>query len=358
MKNEIFAAILVSSLCLLSVEASSPESTGDWRKDRDQAGRLELTDNFAGAVALYERGLKKLPVDALSERVDFECQIAINYLRLNKDVQAEAAIEAMLVNFKKLRSAKTLSADTEMSVHSLIEEIDGGSGPKQTLEQWHKHNLLALRIASEILPNLINYSRVSKVTRGYLGRSKPALALEYVNFYVARMPKTALKYGDVLLNAAALKAFLGDSSSLDAISLQMRKTQSASVVAARVAEAQTWATDYSGAEKTVERCLQELIRKKCLTQADEVRLNLARLGNYADHGEAVKGEKLARRFLAYKLDDETRRQYLEWLALCLAEQGKTKESAMYEAQGRKFGFVVDDERAATAERERRHAAQH
>lgn len=350
--------ILLSSFYWVAASASAAESNADWKNDRAEAGRQELSYNFAGAVALYERGLKKIPAGALGERVDFQCQIAMNYLRLNKDAQAEAAIDSMLVSFKKLRLASKLNPDTEMSVHSFIEEIDGDPGTGLSVAQMHKRNLLALRVVADILPDLFNFSRVSKVTRGYLGRGKPALALEYVNLYVARMPKTAEKYDDLLLDAAALKCFLGDSSNLDSIAKAMRKTKSASEVAARVAEAQTWATDYQGADKTIERCFKELKDKKSLTQADEVRLSYARLGNYIDHGLWVQGEKLARRVLTYKLDDETRRLYLQGLAACLSQQGKNKEAAIYEAQGRKFNFLVDDERAAAAEIARKHAKKH
>ena len=191
-----------------------------------------------------------------------------------------------------------------------------------------------------------------------MGRSKPALALEYVNLYVARMPKTAEKYDDLLLDAAALKCFLGDSSNLDSIAKAMRKTTSATAVACRVAAAQTWATDYKGADKTIDGCLKELKNKKALTQSDEVRLSLARLGNYLDYGQWAQGEKLARHVLTYKLDDETRRLYLQGLADCLSQQGKAKEAAIYEAQGRKFNFLVDEERAAAAEIARKNAKKH
>lgn len=74
--------------------------------------------------------------------------------------------------------------------------------------------------------------------------------------------------------------------------------------------------------------------------------------------DRAQGEKLARHVLAYKLDDETRRLYLQGLAACLSQQGKNKEAAIYEAQGRKFNFLVDDERAAAAEIARKNARKH
>jgi len=336
----------------------SAGTKADWTNDRSQGGRLELKNNFAGAIALYERGLKKLPANALSEKVDLQCLIAMNYLRLHQDDKAEAAVDAMLVSFKKLQATKALSADTEMSLHSFIEEIDGDPGTGLSVAQLHKRNLLAFRVVADVLPDLINYSRVAKVSRGYLGRGKPALALDYVNLYLARMPKSALKYSDLLLNAAALKCFLGDASKLDAIAKEMRKTKSASIVASRVAEAQTWATDYRGADKTIDKCLKELKDKKTLTQSDEVHLNLARLGNYLDHGLWAQAEKLARQTLTYKMDEETRRVYLEDLAFCLKYQGKTKEAARIEAQSNQYSFLEDDERAAEAEIARKHAKKH
>lgn len=319
-----------------------------WKVENNKGIGQERARKYLAAIAYFQRSLNLLPATALSERVDVRCQIAIDYLRLQQAEKALPIIDQMLEDFKKLRAKGAISADTEMSVRTLVEEFDNTKPNVMNLKTWKEHVEQSDRICQIALP--YDIKRRADNTRGFLGMGSPKEALKYSEKCLNEMPPRDDKYLSFKINVAALKNLLKQPQMLRDLTAQLRITQSPVQVACTVAKAQTWATDYVGCDQTLAACELELTRAKRLSQADLVHLNHSRLCNSLDRGTWAYGEALSRRTLTYKLDENMRNSFLTGLAECLRRQNKGREAAALKAEARsQYDFLADDERAAAEE---------
>ncbi len=350
--------LLLSSALVLSLTeltsmvytatAENSQTVPPWKVENNKGINQEHAKKYPAAITYFQRSLNLLPATALSERVDVQCQIAIDYLRMQQTEKALPIIDQMLQDFKKLRAKGAVSADTEMSVRALVEEFDNTQLKVMNLKTWKERLEQSDRICRIALP--YDIKRRANNIRGFLGMGSPAEALKYSEKCLNEMSPRDDKYLSFKTNVAALKKLLKQPQMLRDVMAQLRKTQTPAQVACAVAKAQTWATDYVGCDQTLAACELELTRAKRLTQADLIHLNHSRLCNALDRGAWAYGETLSRRMLTYKLDENMRNSFLTGLAECLRRQNKGKEAAALKAEARsQYDFLADDERAAAEE---------
>ncbi len=338
--------IITSSQALAADYHNVPE----WKVAQNKGIAQERAKKYLAAIPYYRQSLELLPANAFSERVDVQCQIAIDYVRMHQADKALPAINTMLSDFKRIRQSGSVNADTEMSVRALVEELDNTPPKVMNLKSWRERLELSDRICLTTLPDQINPQRIANNTRGFLGLGSPAEALRYCEKYYKQMSPAVKNYLEFKTSVAALKNLLKQPQMLKDLTAQMLKKQSPVQVACAVAKAQTWATDYDGSVRTIDDCERDQTKQKRLSQADIINLNYARLANALDRGNWAYGETVARRTLAFKLDENVRSSFLDGLIECLRRQNKTKDVAALEAKKRsQFNFLAEEERAAAEE---------
>ncbi len=336
---------------------------GDWRSERQLGIREEYGKNFPAALVHYKKALGAAPVDAKIEsknlRVQLQCQIATCYLRQEQRLKALPYIDSLLVSAAALRAKDEIKADTEMYLVALEEECDSNHAElaKTSWKEWQEYNMLSQRICEAALPSMINPGRYSQRARYFLAASDQPGALKYLNSYMKTLSPADSHYLEMQLKQAALQNFLNQPEMLRDLSIRLAKSKSAAEVACLVGAAQTWATDYVGADKTLSRAYDTLDKQKKLSKIDRINLLNTRLDNSLDCGRWVEAEALARRCLALNPPERIRNLCLTALSVSLTRQGKAKEAVRINEQKRRstYSFLEEEERDASAETLKRRA---
>lgn len=330
---------------------------GDWRTEREQGIRLEFAKNFSGALLHYKKALDAAPAanttDATNLRLQLQCQIATCYLRQEQRLKALPYIDSLLNSAAKLRASNAMKADSEMYLVALVEDCDSNhaSLAKVNLKEWQEYNLLSQRICELALPATLTPERYAYRARCFIAVGDRAGALKFFQAAMKKIPSSDPHYFDMQLKQAALENLLNQPEMLRRLNIVMAKTKSPVEVACAIGAAQTWATDYATAEKTLASIYNKLDQQKKLTKVERINLLNTRLDNSLDCGRWVEAEKLARQCLALNPPERIRNLCLTALSVCAARLGKVKEAAQLNAQRRSatFGFIEEEERDATAE---------
>ena len=356
----IFPALLLTS-SLSTMQSALAQ--GDWQAEREHGIRLEFAKDFPAALVHYKKALAAVPADARTEsanlRVQLQCQIATCYLRQEQRLKALPYIDSLLVSAASLRAAKSIKADTEMYLVALVEECESNHAglAKTSWKEWQEYNMLSQRICEVAIPSMITPGRYSQRARCFLAASDQPGALKYLNSYMKTMSPADSHYLEMQLKQAALQNFLNQPEMLRDLSIRLAKSKSAAEVACLVGAAQTWATDYVGADKTLSRAYDNLDKQKKLSKIDRINLLNTRLDNSLDCGRWVEAEALARQCLALTPSERIRNLCLTALSVSLARQGKAKEAVRVNEQKRRstYSFLEDEERDVAAETVKRRA---
>ncbi len=336
---------------------------GDWRSERQLGIREEYGKNFPAALVHYKKALGAAPVDSKIEsknlRVQLQCQVATCYLRQEQRLKALPYIDSLLVSAAALRAKDEIKADTEMYLVALVEEceLNHASLAKTSWKEWQEYDMLSQHICEMALPSMITPGRYSKRARAFLAASDRPGALKYLNNYMKTLSPADSHYLEMQLQQAALKNFLNQPEMLRDLSISLAKSRSAAEVACLVGAAQTWATDYDSADKTLSSAYDNLDKQKKLSKIERINLLSTRLDNSLDCGRWAEAEALARRCLALNPPERIRNLCLTSLSISLNRQGKGKEAMRVDDQKRRstYSFIEEEERDATAETFKRRA---
>ena len=330
---------------------------GDWRTEREQGIRFEFAKNFPAALLHYKKALDAAPQattnDSTNLRLQLQCQIATCYLRQEQRLKALPYIDSLLTAAAKLRASNLMKADSEMYLVALVEDCDSNhaSLAKVNLKEWQEYNLLSQRICEAALPATLTPGRYAYRARSFIAVGDRVGALKFLDAYMQKLPSSDQLYFDMQLKQAALKNLLNQPDMLRRLTFAMAKTKSPVEAACAIGTAQTWATDYAAADRTLASIYNKLDRQKKLTKIERINLLNTRLDNSLDCGRWAEAETLGRQCLALKPPERIRNLCLTALSVCAARQGKVKEAAQLNAQRRSttFGFLEEEERDATAE---------
>jgi len=348
----------LSLLFLFSAGATwaEPHSLPPWKIERSKAISLDNAHNYSRALESYLRALALLPAEALSDKVDLQCQIAIEYMRLHDKLKANRLIDEILSHVQKLQKSKTFSADGEMSVRGLMEEVENSIKGNLNIKTWTERITLEDKICTIALPQAKNFPRYSDDARTYLALGSPVLALNCAENYFKRMTPHSENYFDFKIRIAALKNYLKQPAMLKEVRSQLLKVKSPVAVAAEIGRAQTWATDYGGCDRGLAEAFTRYTSGKNASEEDILLLSGAQISNWLDCGSWAKGEQLCRKCLKLKLSESLRTHYINALAECLSRQGKNQEANALKNKSRsQFNFLAEDELEAAEESRRRRA---
>jgi tetratricopeptide (TPR) repeat protein len=355
--------LFFSVFIFLSISVPGVLAHDDWRDEREQGIRLEMAKNFATALVHFKKALAAVPTDSKAETINFrvqlQCQIATCYLRQEQRLKALPYIDSLLVSAAALRASDSIKADTEMYLVALVEECDSNHSnvAKASWKTWQEYNMLSQKICEMALPAMLTPNRYSSRARCFLAAGDRPGALKFLSAYMTKLSPSDPHYLDMQLKQAALKNFLNQPDMLRDLSLRLAKSKLAAEVACLVGQAQTWATDYVAADKTLASAYDKLEKQKKLSKVDRINLLNTRLDNSLDCGRWTEAEALARQCLALSPPERIRNLCLTALSVSLARQGKAKEAVSINEQKRKsnYSFLEDEERDATAETVKRRA---
>lgn len=354
-------ASFVLGLSFFAMQSSLAQ--GDWRAERELGMRLEIAKNFPIALVHFKKALGAVPVDKKDEsanlRVQLQCQIATCYLRQEQRLKALPYIDDLLVAVATLRAKDAIKADTDMYLVALLDECESNhaSVAKTSWKEWQEYNMLSQRICEVALPAMLTPRRYADNARCFLAARDQPGALKYLNAYMKTLSPSNPHYLDMQLKQAALQNFLNQPAMLRDLSVRLAKTKSPAEFACLVGAAQTWATDYDNADKTLSSAYEKLKKQKKLSNVDGIKLLSTHLENSLDCGRWAEAESLARKCLALNPPERIRNRCLSSLSVSLARQGKAKEAVRVNTQKRSstYSFIEEEERDATAETLKRRA---
>ncbi len=341
------------------IATSSALALSQWEEERAQGIRFEFAKNFSAALPHYLKALALAPNANANLQVQLQSQIATCYMHQEKRLKALPYIDSLLVSASSLRAKGALKADTEMYLVALVEECESNhsSLASKAKKEWLEYMLLSQRICDAAVPSLATPDMQAKRARCFLALGDAPGALKYLNAYMLKLPPSDHHYLEMQLRQAALKNLLHQPEMLRNLSQALARTRPPVEVACLIGDAQTWATDYSAAEKTLFTLYDKLDKQKKLSRVDRINLLNTRLYNSLDCGRWPEAEQLAKQCLALRPPERIRNLCLTALSVSLARQGKGKDAAKYERQKRDstYSFLADEERDAAAETVKRRA---
>ncbi len=351
--------LIASFLTASGIAASSALALSQWEEEREHGIRFEFAKNFSAALPHYLKALALAPPSNANLRVQLQSQIATCYMRQEQRLKALPYIDSLLASVSVLRASHALKADTEMYLVALVEECESNhaSLASKAKKEWLEYIMLSQRIGEAAVPSIMTPDRQASHARCFLAMGDPPGALKFFNAYMKKMPPSDSRYQEMRLRQAALKNLLHQPEMLQELSGNLSKTKSPVEVACLIANAQTWATDYNAADKTLSSIYDKLDRQNKLSKFDRISLLNTRLDNSLDCGRWAEAEQLAKQCLALSPPERIRNLCLEGLSIALRRQGKTKDAAkiLNQRRANTYGFLEEEERDAAAETVKRRA---
>lgn len=350
-------------LFLISNLLPAALAKNDWQSERDIADKLERDQQNDEAHKHYQLALAKVPANDFANRAYLLSQIGNHYLRKKRWQDAKNTVFTATTMIYQLQKLGHLNDQLVYSISALREECNINLASKKITSDQRKLLLsIAENIDTKCLPGQLDFNHCSDLARGYLACGDPAaalLCLERLQPYLHGSDAERLQYQ---LRKSVLKKLCGKPAEFDRLCREMRARQDIVTAICKIAESQTWGTDYQGFIVTMAQARAQLSKSKRLDDAAQSKFYFVEIENALDRGLYPMGESICRKWLALphkSVNQSEITKVYEYLDACLAPQGKVKGANVgtkrRSLKRQQFDFLADEEREAQEAINQKHA---
>lgn len=328
-----------------------------WRELKKTGDIFELRKNRAQAAQKYERALRLVPSTDLNNKAIVEAELAVNLLELRQYEKAKPFCEDLIKTVANLRAANALDSDVLLGV-SQVKEACSHVVPnkdltyerRQRLGQTYHRIWIELSEASgnrrdDVIGRWLAY------TRGFIALSEFENAEKALLKTLDKIGERHPQYETVRLDLAALQKRLKRPAMFSELSTKLKAKYGAAEAAVRLANAQYYVADHSGAKTTVDKALVALNDKEESMALEKAKLLEILAATRADYGDLEGLEKYLRQIVAVlsknHKDTKEYRVSCEKLAKVLRMQGRKREADAFDSRHsdgvlKEYEFILTD----------------
>jgi hypothetical protein len=346
-------SVLAALIIVFVNSQTSVTAAESWQRLKKSGQVADVGAEYIKAADYYAQALKLIPAQEESQIADVEALLGTDYVHMFKFALAEPYAQHIMEVVPKLKASNKLDPEVLVSVKFFAAAYHGATGGNLPMDQ-RKRNFNVFEPKSLALGDLVapndeeRYARRYDRSRGYIYYNQPGNADKALGDMLMYIKPSSEYYVPTQLAQAAVEWSLHKPQLLEKLKHDYAKKFGEVDLLKQVAKAHLWAANYDEVDKTLDKGLAILAKKKPPDIEMELELRRVYLNSLTDRNLWSKSELHARRIVELiehskgkKSDDYDKA--VTKLVFILNKNNKPAEAKAFKAKiPNNFDWLLDD----------------